>query len=88
MGNQTMDTSELLLSITIILGLVGISFYLGYHTAKSKFILAYLFAQLEREDHIRTKTDNDGEKELVPISQVVAEALEKDRATRAHDPYS
>ena len=77
-----MDMSEPLLSISIIIGLVGISFYLGYNTAKSKFILGYLFAQLEREDHIRTKTDNNGEQELIPISQVVAEALEKDRATR------
>ena len=78
-----MDTYDLLLSITIILGLVGISFYLGYRTAKSKFTLTHLFARLEREDHIRTKMDTDGEKGLVPISQVVAEALEEDRATRS-----
>jgi hypothetical protein len=78
-----MDTQELLLSITIILGLVCLSFYLGYRTAKSKFILAHLFSRLEREDHIRTKTDTDGEKGLVPISQVVAEALEEDRAIRS-----
>ena len=78
-----MDTQDLLLSITIILGLVCLSFYLGYRTAKSKFILAHLFARLEREDHIRTKMDTDGEEGLVPISQVVAEALEEDRAKRS-----
>ena len=37
--------------------------------------------QLESEDHIRTKMDADGGKDLIPISQVVAEALEEDRAT-------
>ena len=76
-----MDTYDLLLSITIILGLVGISFYLGI--ARVEFILTHLFARLEREDHIRTKRDADGEKDLIPISQVVAEALEADRAARS-----
>ena len=78
-----MDTQELLPSITIILGLVGISFYWGYRTAKSKFILIHLFARLEREEHIRTKMYADGEKDLIPISQVVAEALAEDRAGRS-----
>ena len=78
-----MEINDLVFTITIIFGLVGISFYLGYRTAKSKFILTHLFARLEREDHIRTKMDTDGEKGFVPISQVVAEALEEDRATRS-----
>ena len=83
MWTETTDTYDLLLSNTIILGLVGIPFYLGYRTAKSKFILTHLFARLEREDHIRTKRDADGKKDLIPISQVVAEALEADRAARS-----
>ena len=78
-----MDVLELLLAICLIFLLVGLSFYLGYRTAKSKFILTHLFARLEREDHIRTKRDADGEKDLIPISQVVAEALEADRAARS-----
>jgi hypothetical protein len=78
-----MDVLELLLAICLIFLLVGLSFYLGYRTAKSKFILTHLFARLEREDHIRTKMDADGEKDLIPISQVVAEALEADRAARS-----
>ena len=78
-----MDVLELLLAICLIFLLVGLSFCLGYRTAKSKFILTHLFARLEREDHIRTKMDADGEKDLIPISQVVAEALEADRAARS-----
>ena len=78
-----MEINDLVFIIAIILGLNCISFYLGYRTAKSKFILTHLFARLEREDHIRTKMDTDGEKGLVPISQVVAEALEEDIAARS-----
>jgi hypothetical protein len=80
-----MDVLELLLAIFLIFLLVGLSFYIGFRTAKNKFIfdsIAHTFERLEREDHIRTKTDADGEKDLIPISQVVAEALEADRAAR------
>jgi hypothetical protein len=81
-----MDVLELLLAICLIILLVGLSFYIGFRTAKNKFIfdsVAHTFDQLEREDHIRTKMDADGEKDLIPISQVVAEALEEDRAARS-----
>jgi hypothetical protein len=77
-----MDTPDLLLSIIIILLLVGISYYLGFSTAKSNFVMRHLFENLEREDHIRTKMDEDGEEDLIPISQVVVEALEQDRKER------
>jgi len=81
-----MDALKLLLAICLIILLVGLSFYIGFRTAKNKFIFysaAHTFDQLEREDHIRTKMDADGEKDLIPISQVVAEALEADRAARS-----
>ena len=78
-----MDIYDSVINIAIIIGFNCISFYFGYRTAKSKFILTHLFAHLEREDHIRTKLDADGEKNLIRISQVVAEALEEDRASRS-----
>ena len=81
-----MDALEILLAIFLIILLVSLSFYIGFRTAKNKFIfdsVAHTLERLEREDHIRTKMDADGEKDLIPISQVVAEALEEDRAGRS-----
>ena len=81
-----MDVLELSLAICLIILLVGLSFYIGFLTAKNKFIfdsVAHTLERLEGEGHIRTKMDADGEKDLVPISQVVAEALEEDRSARS-----
>ena len=72
-----MDVLELLLVIFLIILLVSLSFYIGSRTAKNKFIFgffAHTLERLEREDHLRTKMDADRKKDLVPISQVVAEA--------------
>ena len=80
-----MDNVDILLSIIIVFLLVGTSFYLGFRCAKNKYIydtVIDLLERLEREGHVRTKMDNDGEKSLVLISQIVAEALEKDREER------
>jgi hypothetical protein len=81
-----MDTTDLLLSIMIILLLVGMSFYLGFRIAKNKFIhdtIGNMLGRLEHEGHIRTRMDADGNAELIPISEVVAEALEESRVTRS-----
>jgi len=77
-----MSNVDISLSILIIFSLVGISFYLGYRHAKKKYAidpLEYLFERLEREGYIRAKTDESGAKELVLISKIVAEELEKKR---------
>ena len=42
---------------------------------KVEDVVDHTLSMLEREDFIRTETDKDGDRELIPISEVVAEAL-------------
>jgi|TARA_Y100000310_G_scaffold47822_1_gene44408 hypothetical protein len=72
-----MDT----LTHTIIaVGLLATSYYLGaYLKSKTVFddIARRMLDKLEKDGFIATKTDEDGEKELVTISEVLAKALKK-----------
>ena len=79
-----MDT----LTHTIIaVGSLAASYYLGaYLKSKSVFddIVGNVFDKLEKDGFIATKTDKDGDKELVTISEVLATfnnaAIEKDKS--------
>ena len=70
-----MDT----LTHTIIaVGSLSASYYLGaYLKSKSVFddIVGSMFDKLEKDGFIVTKLDKDGDKELIPISQIVADAV-------------
>ena len=72
-----MDT----LTHTIIaVGLLATSYYLGaYLKSKSVFddIAHSMLDKLERDGFIVTKHDKDGDKELIPISEVIAKTLKK-----------
>jgi hypothetical protein len=53
-------------------------FYLGKHLAVKdafKDIVTALLDKLEADGFVYTTTDKDGDKELVPVSSVVAKAL-------------
>ena len=54
------------------------AFYAGKHigrlTVPDKFI-TFLLDKLEKDGYILTETDKDGEKELIPVSEVIAKAL-------------
>ena len=79
-----MDT----LTHTIIaVGSLSASYYLGaYLKSKSIFedVVGNMFDKLEKDGFIATKTDMDGDKELVTISEVLATfnkaAIEKDKS--------
>ena len=79
-----MDT----LTHTIIaVGSLSASYYLGaYLKSKSIFedVVGNMFDKLEKDGFIVTKTDKDGDKELVTISEVLATfnkaAIEKDKS--------
>ena len=64
---------------TIIAVLPMIAVYLaGKHWGRESFvndIISKLISKLDKEGFIRTKTDEDGEVELIPISEVVAKSL-------------
>ena len=72
-----MDT----LTHTIIaVGSLSASYYLGaYLKSRSIFedVVGNMFDKLEKDGFIATKTDKDGDKELIPISEVIAKALKK-----------
>ena len=72
-----MDT----LTHTIIaVGSIASAYYLGsYLKSKSVFndIAHSMLDKLERDGFIVTKHDKDGDKELIPISEVIAKALKK-----------
>ena len=71
----------------ITVGSLASAYYLGsYLKAKSVFedVVGNMFDKLEKDGFIATKTDKDGEKELVTISEVLATfnkaAIEKDKS--------
>ena len=62
----------------IALGCMAGCFYLGKHLAvKDAFegIVTAMLDKLEADGFVYTTTDKDGDKELVPVSSVVAKAL-------------
>ena len=70
----------------IAVGLLAIAYYLGAYLESKKFVtrsVAHMLDKLEKDGFIATKTDKDGEKELVTISEVLAAfnqaAIEKDK---------
>ena len=64
---------------TIVAVLPMIAVYLvGKHWGRESFIediVGNLILKLDKDGFIRTKTDEDGEMELVPISEIVAKSL-------------
>ena len=79
-----MDT----LTHTIVaVGLIASAYYLGAYLESKKLLHGWLenmFDKLENDGYIATKTDKDGEKELVTISEVLATfnkaAIDKDKS--------
>ena len=71
----------------IAVGLLAIAYYLGAYLESKRFVtrsVAHMLDKLEKDGFIVTKTDKDGEKELVTISEVLAAfnraAIEKDKS--------
>ena len=62
----------------IAIGCIAGAFYAGKHVGGSTVpdkLVTFLLEKLERDGYILTETDKDGEKELIPVSEVIAEAL-------------
>ena len=67
-----------ILHAIIAIGCMAGCYYLGYRLAtKNMFepIVSGLLNKLEADGYIYTTTDKDGEKELIPISEVIAKTL-------------
>ena len=67
-----------LLHTAIAIGCMAGSFYAGHLLATRNMfepLISHLLDKLEADGYIYTKTDKDGEKELIPISEVIAKTL-------------
>ena len=58
--------------------LIFIAYLIGTGRGRESFvndIVSNFLSTLDKEGFVRTETDEDGELELIPISEVVAESL-------------
>ena len=73
-----------LLHTVIALGCMAGCYYAGYFFASRNMfepIISKMLDKLEADGYIYTKTDEDGEKELIPISEIIAKTVRE--ATKA-----
>ena len=57
----------------LAVGCLAVAYYGGVLSSRSKameFVVANMLQKLEDEGFIRTKLDRDGEKEIIPISEI------------------
>ena len=57
---------------------IFIAYWIGTGRGRESFvndIVSNFLSTLDKEGFVRTETDEDGELELIPISEVVAESL-------------
>ena len=57
---------------------IFIAYWIGTGRGRESFvndIVSNFLSTLDKEGFVRTETDKDGELELIPISEVVAESL-------------
>ena len=62
----------------LALGSLMGAYYAGKHFGRSAVLdnaIIFLLDKLEKDGFIATKKDKDGEKDLIPISTIVAKAL-------------
>ena len=67
-----------ILHTAIALGCMAGSFYAGHFLASRNMfepIISNLLDKLEADGYIYTKTDKDGEKELIRISEIIAKTV-------------
>ena len=61
----------------LAMGAIGAAYYAGnyFSTANVENIVGAMLETLEKEGFVETSLDKDGDKELVPISELVANAV-------------
>ena len=62
---------------------IGAAYYAGHYfsTANVENIVGAMLETLEKEGFVETSLDKDGDKELVPISELVANAVKESKKT-------
>jgi hypothetical protein len=76
---------DMILHTAIAMGCMAGFYYLGRILAKKYWldnIVSGLLEKLENDGFIHTVTDKDGEKEIIPISELVAKALREAKSQK------
>ena len=69
---------------TLAMGVIAIAYYAGQYFSRTKdieVVVDSLLDTLEKEGFVATVFDKDGDKELVPISELIAKALKETKKT-------
>lgn len=62
----------------LVLACLAVPFYVGRYFSKRSMmetIIESMLDNLEKDDLIRTKKDKNGEKDIIPVSELIAKAL-------------
>jgi hypothetical protein len=67
----------------LAMGAIGAAYYAGHYfsVANVENIVGSMLETLEKEGFIATSLDKDGDKELVPISELIADAVKDSKKT-------
>ena len=67
----------------LALGCLGISYYCGMKSTGFSVdtIITHMLDSLERGGYVATDTDSEGDKELIPISELIAKAVREAKKT-------
>ena len=74
---------DVYLHTVLAMGAIGAAYYAGnyFSTANVENIVGAMLETLEKEGFVETSLDKDGDKELVPISELVANAVKESKKT-------
>jgi len=74
---------DVYLHTALAVGVIAVAYYCGRWSVNDKLesIIAAMLDTLEKEGFVATVLDKDGDKELVPISELIAKALKEVKKT-------
>ena len=72
---------DVYLHTALALGIIIVAYYSGRWSVNDKLdmIIASMLETLEKEGFVATVLDKDGDKELVPISELIAKAVNESK---------
>ena len=75
-------TMDVYLHTFLAMGAIGAAYYAGNYFSKDaavEDIVGSMLETLEKEGFVETSLDKDGDKELVPISELIANAVKESK---------
>ena len=74
---------DVYLHTALAMGAIGAAYFAGnyFRNPKIEDIVGAMLDTLEKEGFVETSLDKDGDKELVPISELIANAVKESKKT-------